>query len=86
LRAQGASETHVRFGVALAPENHTKIQQNQAWRDDLIAFFERVNAEDKELVEGVFANLRARHAIPGPLSILEKNLQDFHRYLGRMIN
>ncbi len=81
LRPDGPGHTHIRFGVAIAPE------VKAAWGDDpkpladLTDFFARVNAEDRALVESVTANASAPLSTPGPLSWTEHELRDYHGYL-----
>ncbi len=82
LRPRGVGEVHVRFGVALAPEAHAALGAGRdAWVTELVDFFDRVNAEDKVVVEGIFQGSKAPLASRGPLSWLEREIHDFARYL-----
>jgi len=87
LRPNGADEVHVRFGLALAPEVYEALGDTRpAWLAEVIAFFDKVNAEDKFVVEGIAVGSRAPLAKPGPLSWLEREVHDFARYLDRRLN
>jgi len=87
LRPKGADEVHVRFGLALAPEVYEALgDKRQAWLDEVIVFFDKVNAEDKVVVEGIAVGSRAPLAKTGPLSWLEREIHDFALYLDRRLN
>lgn len=87
LRPKSVDEVHVRFGVALAPEVHAALgDKRDAWLAEVTAFFDKVNAEDRFVVEGIHTGARAPLAKPGPLSWLEREVHDFARYLDRRLN
>ena len=72
----------LRFGIALAPEVHAALGEGRdAWVAELADFFDRVNAEDKVVVEGIYQGSKAPLARRGPLSWLEREIHDFARYL-----
>ena len=86
LRPNGVGEVHLRFGVALAPEVHKALGDGrEAWVKELVDFFDRVNAEDKFVVEGIFNGSKAPLATRGPLSWLEREIHDFARYLAKRL-
>ncbi len=86
LRPKGIGEVEVRFGVAVAPEVHRALGAGlQAWVDELVAFFDKVNAEDRFVVEGIFRGSRAPSAEGGPLSWLEREIHDFMGYIHRSL-
>lgn len=86
LRPNGVGEVHLRFGIALAPEVHEALgEQRDAWVSELTDFFDRVNAEDKFVVEGIFNGSKAPLASRGPLSWLEREIHDFARYLAKRL-
>ncbi len=59
----------------------------EQWVTELVDFFDRVNAEDKVVVEGIFNGLlKPPLASRGPLSWLEREIHDFARYLDRKLN
>ena len=87
LRPSGVEEVKVRFGLALAPEVHSALADGrEQWVRELIAFFDKVNAEDKFVVEGINQGSKSPLARPGPLSWLEREIHDFARYLDRRLN
>ena len=86
LRPEGTGHVHLRFGIALAPEVHAALGDGRdAWVKELADFFDRVNAEDKFVVEGIYQGSRAPLASRGPLSWLEREIHDFARYLAKRL-
>ena len=86
LRPEGTGQVHLRFGIALAPEVHAALGEGRdAWVKELADFFDRVNAEDKFVVEGIYQGSRAPLASRGPLSWLEREIHDFARYLAKRL-
>ncbi|MCB2134373.1 MAG: Rieske 2Fe-2S domain-containing protein [Rhodobacteraceae bacterium] len=88
LRPKGVGEVQVRFGVAIAPEvdemlGHTDARD--AWVRELVTFFDHVNTEDRQVVEGIYAGSRSGFAAPGQLSWLEREIHDFQKYLARRL-
>jgi choline monooxygenase len=86
LRPQGVGEVQVRFGVALAPERRAALGDGKdQFIADTIAFFDRVNDEDKGVVRGIYQGAKAPLSRPGPLSWMEREIHDFTRYLARRL-
>ncbi len=88
LRPRGVGQVDVRFGVAIAPEVDAMLSfedERSAWIDELTKFFEHVNTEDRQVVEGIYAGSRSAQATPGPLSWLEREIHDFQKYLSRRL-
>lgn len=88
LRPRGVGEVHVRFGVALAPEVDAalvKAGDKARFVDDLVTFFDKVNAEDRVVVEGIHQGAGTPLAAQGPLSWLEREIQDFQIYLANRL-
>jgi choline monooxygenase len=85
LRPRGPAEIDVRIGVSLAPENHAQAAVTPGAIAAIEAFFDRVNAEDRVMVEGLYRGVQAPQARGGSLSWLERELHDFTRYLARML-
>ncbi len=54
--------------MALAPEKHAALEDRDKAIADLVAFFDRVNDEDRGVVEAIYANAAAPLATPGRLS------------------
>jgi len=85
LRPKSVAEVHVRFGAALAPEVLDALESREEFTRELVAFFHRVNDEDRFVVEGIYAGSRAPLARPGPRSWLEREIHDFVGYLARRL-
>jgi len=83
LRPKSVGEVHVRFGAALAPEVMASLNDPESFTADLVGFFDRVNAEDRVVVEGLYEGTGAPLAKPGRLSWLEREIHDFMGYLAR---
>ena len=83
LRPKSVGEVHVRFGAALAPEVAASLNDPDGFVAELIGFFDRVNAEDRIVVEGLYEGTGAPLARPGRLSWLEREIHDFMGYLAR---
>ena len=56
------------------------------WLEATLAFFDKVNAEDKFVVEGIHRGSSSPLARPGPFSWLEREIHDFARYLDRRLS
>ncbi|MEX2649977.1 MAG: SRPBCC family protein [Alphaproteobacteria bacterium] len=83
LRPKGTGEVRIRFGAAVAPEVLASVTDRETFVNDLVGFFDRVNTEDRGVVEALYANAAAPLARSGRLSWLERELNDFARYLAR---
>jgi phenylpropionate dioxygenase-like ring-hydroxylating dioxygenase large terminal subunit len=87
LRPDGVDHVLVRFGLAVAPEVYEALgDRRQEWIDTTLSFFDKVNAEDKFVVEGIHRGSSSPLARPGPFSWLEREIHDFARYLDRKLN
>jgi choline monooxygenase len=86
LRPQGVDHVHVRFGAALAPEVHASLDDPEASVGELVQFFDDVNAEDRVVVEGIYRGVQAPLAAAGPMSWLEREIQDFSGYLAQRLS
>ena len=87
LRPEDIDHVHVRFGLAVAPEAYAALEdRRQEWLDTTLAFFDKVNAEDKFVVEGIHRGSSSPLARPGPFSWLEREIHDFAGYLDRRLN
>jgi phenylpropionate dioxygenase-like ring-hydroxylating dioxygenase large terminal subunit len=84
LQPQGTGQVRLRFGMAVAPEVAASVDMEAHCRD-MLAFFDRVNEEDRGVVEAIYRNSAAPLAAPGPLSWLEQELGDFAAYLARRL-
>jgi len=86
LRPKSVGQVHVRFGAALAPEVMSSLNDPQPFVRELVEFFDRVNEEDRIVVEGLYQGTGAPLARPGRLSWLEREIHDFIRYLDRRLS
>lgn len=85
LRPRGTGQVDVRFGFALAPERFATIDALNTEVAQALAFFDKVNAEDKVVVEGIYEGARAPLSTPGRLSWMEREIHDFIGYLARRL-
>ena len=83
LRPKAVGEVHVRFGAAMAPEVMESLNDPKPFVSELVDFFDRVNEEDRMIVEGLYQGTGAPLARPGRLSWLEREIHDFICYLDR---
>jgi len=86
LRPKSLGEVQVRFGAALAPELMESLSDPKAFVAEMVDFFDRVNEEDRVVVEGLFRTTGAPLARGGRLSWLEREIHDFIRYLNRNLS
>jgi len=86
LQPQGTGQVRMRYGASIAPE----VLENHPNPDELIDsvkdLLDRVNDEDRFLVEGIFRGANAPMSTSGPLSWLEQQNHEFTQYLSRMIS
>jgi choline monooxygenase len=87
LMPKGPEQVHVRFGAQVAPEVKAALgDKYEEWRSATIAFFNKVNAEDKFVVEGIHRGSASPLARSGPFSWLEREIHDFTKYLDAKLN
>jgi choline monooxygenase len=85
LQPCGTGEVNVRFGVAVAPERLAAVVDKPKFIAETLAFFDKVNAEDKHVVQGIYEGAKAPLSVPGPLSWMEREIHDFIGYLARRL-
>jgi len=85
LRPKGSGQVHVRFGAALAPEVLASLPDKDGFIAETVDFFDRVNAEDRFVVEAIYQGAKAPLAQSGRMSWLERELHDFQGYLARKL-
>lgn len=83
LQPEETDHVHIRFGLALAPEVLAASSDREALVSEAVAFLDRVNEEDRVVVEGIFKGSKAPLTTPGPLSWLERENHEFTQYLAR---
>lgn len=86
LRPEGPGQVNVRFGAAIAPEVLAATPDIEGFREEVIGFFDRVNEEDRFVVEGIHEGAKAPLSEAGPLCWLERELHDFQKYLSRRLS
>jgi len=85
LQPDGVGRTRIRYGAALAPEVMDSADDSLALVAEKKAFLDKVQVEDKHVVEGIFRGALAPLAVPGPLSWMEQENHQFVRYLARRL-
>ena len=87
LMPQGVGQVRVRFGALVAPEVKAALGDGyEEWRQRTVSFFDKVNAEDKFVVEGIHQGSASPLARSGPFSWLEREIHDFAKYLHDKLN
>ena len=85
LQPDGVDRTRIRYGAALAPEVMDSADDSLALIAEKKAFLDKVQVEDKHVVEGIFNGAMSPLAVPGPLSWMEQENHQFTRYLARRL-
>jgi phenylpropionate dioxygenase-like ring-hydroxylating dioxygenase large terminal subunit len=85
LYPRSASEVHVRWGVTMAPEHLADVADREQYIRDNEGFFDAVNLEDRTLLESMQTAQHAPLTKSGRLSLLERPLWEFQKYLARML-
>ena len=80
----GVDRVRIRWDVSVAPEVLADQADADAYVADLLELLNKVNAEDRPIVEGVYRSLRSQ-VTRGPLSYLERNVYDFDRYIANKL-
>lgn len=81
LRPLGVDRVAIRWSLAIAPDVLAEQADERAYVDRVLDLLRRVNAEDRVVVEGVMRGLGRLSEPTAPMSHLERNVYDFHRYL-----
>jgi len=85
LMPRAVDEVHVRFGASIAPERLRALPDVETYLRETVAFFDRVNDEDRGLVESIHRGACAPLAKPGPLSWMERSLGEFQGYVFKCV-
>ena len=85
LRPDGVGRTRIRYGVAVPPEVHASWDDVDEEVSKLCGLLERVNEEDRHLVEGVYQGASGSMTKSGPLHQFEREIHDFIVYLARRL-
>ena len=85
LQPYGTNKVKIRYGAAFAPEVLAHSDDRETLIRGTVEFLERVNAEDRRVVEGIFQGSKGPLSRPGPLSWLERENHEFTQYLARSL-
>ena len=85
LQPDGPARTRIRYGAAIAPEKLAGEQNRDAYLAATKAFLDKVQVEDRHVVEGIFNGAASPLGAPGPLSWLERGNHEFAQYLARQL-
>jgi len=85
LQPDGPARTRIRYGAAIAPERLAGEPDRDAYLAATKAFLDKVQVEDRHVVEGIFNGARSPLGAPGPLSWLERGNHEFAQYLARQL-
>ena len=85
LQPDGVGRTRIRYGAALAPEVIDSADDCDALIADKKAFLDKVQVEDRHVIEGIFCGAYSPLATSGPLSWMEQENHQFARYLARRL-
>jgi phenylpropionate dioxygenase-like ring-hydroxylating dioxygenase large terminal subunit len=77
----GTDRVRIRWDVSVAPEVLAAQSDPDGYVASVLALLNRVNAEDRPIVEGVRRRADGPPFPRGPLSYLERNVYDFDRYV-----
>ena len=82
LQPQGTSQVKIRYGLSAPPGMFDLAEETPT---EVKALYERVNMEDKSIVERVFRGVSAPGVQLGALSHLEWSTWEFQKYLSRRL-
>ena len=85
LQPATTGRCRIRYGVAFAPEVLEGRRDRRRFLRRMLDMLERVQEEDRRVVEGIHEGARAPLSTPGPLSWLERENHEFTRYLARIL-
>ena len=85
LQPDGPARTRIRYGAAIAPEMLAAQRDRDAYIASTKAFLDKVQIEDRHLVESIFNGARSPLGVSGPLSWMERGNHEFARYLARRL-
>lgn len=82
----GTDRVRIRWEVSVAPEMLAAQTDPDAYIANVLDLLNLVNSEDKPIVEGVRRGVATPGAPRGQLSIYERNVFDFDRYIARSLS
>jgi phenylpropionate dioxygenase-like ring-hydroxylating dioxygenase large terminal subunit len=81
LRPLAVDRVAIRWSLSVAPEVLAAAADADAYVARVLDLLDRVNGEDRAVVEGVMRGLGRTSVPDAPMSALERNVHEFHRYL-----
>ncbi len=85
LQPEGTDHVNIFWGVDVFPGTIPKGEEGEKRKQELRASFERINEEDRGVVEQIQCNVRSPYAEPGPIAPKERSLWEFQKYLARRL-
>lgn len=85
LRPRGPGHVRVRWGVDAYPGAMPEGEAGEERMRTLRATFDKINNEDRGIIEAIQANAASRLAVSGRLSPKENCIWEFQRYLARQM-
>ena len=85
LQPDGPERTRILYGAAIAPEKLAGEEDRDGYLAATKAFLDKVQIEDRHVVEGIFNGAGSPLGVPGPLSWLERGNHEFAQYLARQL-
>ena len=85
LQEEGHDKVKIRYGAALAPEVLAASDDPETLKRDVISFLDKVNEEDRGVVEGIFKGSKGALSAAGPLCWLERENHEFTQYIARRL-
>ena len=85
LQPIGYNQVSIRYGAALAPEVLAASEDPDKLINDVIEFLDKVNEEDRGVVEGIFKGSKGSQSSAGPLCWLERENHEFTQYIARRL-
>jgi choline monooxygenase len=85
LQPLGSQRVAIKYGAAVPPEVLAGQEDVEAFVARTKAFLDRVQVEDRDVVEGIFRGAMSPLGTPGPLSWLERENHEFTQYLARRL-
>ncbi len=86
LRPKDVGQVDIRFGLAIAPEVLSSLEDKDKFIQDTLDFFDIVNSEDRVVVEGIYKGAKGPLTESGRLCWLEREVHDFAKYLSLSLN
>jgi phenylpropionate dioxygenase-like ring-hydroxylating dioxygenase large terminal subunit len=85
LRPRGPGHVRVRWGVDAYPGAMPEGEEGEARKRTMRATFDRINLEDRAIIEAIQACAASRHAVSGRLSPKESCIWEFQKFLARSL-